>query len=66
VGGAMIQDPHFGFVVAAYALGFVIVGGMILAILLDYFTLKRALSQFASRPERQDAKRAESQRESLD
>ncbi len=50
-----MSDPHFGFVVAAYALGFVIVGAMIIAILRDYFTLKRALSRFPGRGERDEA-----------
>jgi heme exporter protein CcmD len=39
----MSHDPHFGFVVAAYALAFVIVAGMIVTILADYIRLKQAL-----------------------
>jgi heme exporter protein CcmD len=39
----MSHDPHFGFVVAAYALSFVIVAGMIVTILADYIRLKQAL-----------------------
>jgi heme exporter protein D len=39
----MSHDPHFGFVIAAYALGFVIVAGMIVTILADYMRLKQAL-----------------------
>jgi heme exporter protein CcmD len=43
----MSHDPHFGFVIAAYALAFFVIGGMIAAILLDSFRLRRALSSFA-------------------
>ena len=49
----MSHDPHFGFVVAAYALAFVIVAGMIATILADYMRLKQALSSL-SRGTRQD------------
>ena len=43
----MSHDPHFGFVVAAYALSFVIVAGMIVTILADYMRLKQALSSLS-------------------
>lgn len=46
----MSGDPNFGFVVAAYAFAFIIVGGMTFSILRDYVDLKKALSQFAARP----------------
>ena len=49
----MSHDPHLGFVVAAYALAFVIVTGMIVTILADYMRLKQALSSL-SRGTRQD------------
>jgi heme exporter protein D len=49
----MSHDPHFGFVIAAYALGFVIVAGMIVTILADYMRLKQALWSL-SRGIRQD------------
>ncbi|MGH6847365.1 MAG: heme exporter protein CcmD [Methylocella sp.] len=49
----MSHDPHFGFVVAAYALAFVIVTAMIVTILADYMRLKQALSSL-SRGTRQD------------
>jgi heme exporter protein CcmD len=49
----MSHDPHFGFVVAAYALAFVIVAGMIVTILADYIRLKQALWSL-SRGTRQD------------
>ncbi|MGA2636166.1 heme exporter protein CcmD [Methylocella sp.] len=42
----MTADPHFGFVVVAYAIAFVIVAAMIFAILRDYFALRQALSRF--------------------
>ncbi len=45
----MSADPNFGFVVAAYALGFAVLGGMILAVVTDYLRLKRALSKFPGR-----------------
>jgi len=50
----MSHDPHFGFVVAAYALAFVIVAGMIVTILADYMRLKQALASL-SRGARQDS-----------
>jgi heme exporter protein CcmD len=48
----MTADPHFGFVVAAYAVAFVIVAAMILVILGDYWTLRRDLARFPGRGER--------------
>ncbi len=50
----MSHDPHLGFVIAAYALAFVIVAGMIVTILADYLRLKQALSSL-SRGTRQDS-----------
>lgn len=44
-----MSDPNFGFVVAAYGLGFLIVAGMILSIIFDYRSLKRALAKFPTR-----------------
>jgi hypothetical protein len=46
----MSHDPHFGFVIAAYALGLVIVGGMVVMILADYMSLKRALASLPRAP----------------
>jgi hypothetical protein len=43
----MSHDPNFGFVVAAYALAFVIVTGMIVTIVADYIRLKQALSSLS-------------------
>ncbi len=47
-----MTDPHFGFVAAAYAFGFLIVATMIVVILRDYRGLKQALSKFPGRGER--------------
>jgi heme exporter protein D len=55
----MTGDPHFGFVVAAYAIGFIIIAGMIFAILRDYFALRRALARFPGRGERDEGRRGE-------
>jgi heme exporter protein CcmD len=49
----MNHDPHLGFVVAAYALAFVIVVGMLVTILADYMRLKQALASL-SRETRQE------------
>lgn len=43
----MSHDPNSGFVVAAYALAFVVIGGMIAVVLIDSLRLKRGLSKFA-------------------
>lgn len=48
----MTADPHMGFVIAAYAIAFVIVAAMIFVILRDYGTLKRDLARFPARGER--------------
>jgi heme exporter protein D len=45
-------DPHFGFVIAAYAIAFVIVAAMIFVILRDYWALRRDLGRFPVRGER--------------
>ncbi len=46
-----MNDPHVGFIIAAYAIGFGTVAGMIAAILFDYFSLKRALTKLPPRGE---------------
>ncbi|MGO9849010.1 MAG: heme exporter protein CcmD [Methylocella sp.] len=43
----MSHDPHLGFIIAAYALGFLIVAGMIGTILADYLNLKQALASLS-------------------
>jgi len=40
-----MSDPHEGFIVAAYAIGFIVIFGMIAATVLDYRNLKRALAK---------------------
>jgi heme exporter protein CcmD len=42
-------DPNFGFVMAAYVVGFLVLGGMIVAVVADYLALKRALKKFSAR-----------------
>jgi heme exporter protein CcmD len=44
-----MSDPHAGFIIAAYALGFVVIAGMIVAILYDQISLRRALAKLPLR-----------------
>jgi heme exporter protein CcmD len=44
----MGHDPHFGFVVAAYVLALAIVAAMVVTIITDYLSLKRALLSLAA------------------
>ncbi|WP_020174415.1 heme exporter protein CcmD [Methyloferula stellata] len=46
-----MSDPHLGFIVAAYGLGFVVIAGMVAAILYDQKILKRALAKLPGRGE---------------
>jgi heme exporter protein CcmD len=46
-----MNDPHLGFIIAAYALGFVVIAGMVAAILYDQLSLKRALAKLSPRGE---------------
>jgi len=43
----MNHDPHLGFIIAAYAVGFLIVVGMVGTILADYWNLKQALASLS-------------------
>jgi heme exporter protein CcmD len=43
----MNHDPHLGFIIAAYALALVIVAGMVVTILVDYWNLKQALASLS-------------------
>ena len=43
----MNHDPHLGFIIAAYAVGFLIVVGMVGTILADYRNLKQALASLS-------------------
>ncbi len=44
-----MNDPHAGFIIAAYALAFVTIAGMTGAILYDQISLKRALAKLPPR-----------------
>jgi heme exporter protein CcmD len=44
-----MSDPHTGFIIAAYVLTFVTIAGMVVAILYDQFSLKRALAKLPVR-----------------
>lgn len=44
----MSHDPHFGSVLAAYALALALIAAMIAAVVLDHRRLKRALSKLAA------------------
>ena len=46
---------HAGFIIAAFAISIVVVGGLTLAILLDHRKLKRALAAFGERRGSDDA-----------
>jgi heme exporter protein CcmD len=45
----MAQDPHTGFIVAAYVVAGAVIVSMILAIVTDYRGLKRSLRKFGAR-----------------
>ena len=45
----MNNDPYFGFIFAAYAVGFSVIACMIVATLLDYRRLKRQLARLSAR-----------------
>jgi heme exporter protein CcmD len=40
-----VNDPHTGFIVAAYATAVVVIGGMIAATILDHRALRKALAR---------------------
>lgn len=44
-----MNGPYFGFIFAAYAIGFTVVAVMIAATLLDYRSLKRQLEKLTAR-----------------
>jgi len=41
--------PHFGFILAAYVAGAVVIGAMIATTLLDYANLKKTLARLSAR-----------------
>lgn len=44
----MEHDPHTGFILAAYAIAAVVIVAMIVAIVSDYWSLKRGLKRFGA------------------
>ncbi len=46
-----MSDPNQGFIVAAYAVAFVTVAAMVIAIIADRVSLKRALAKLPPRGE---------------
>jgi hypothetical protein len=50
-----MTDPHWGYIVAAYLLAALVIGGMTVKILLDYRSLKQALGRMiGTTPDRDD------------
>ncbi|MHB8886332.1 MAG: heme exporter protein CcmD [Methylovirgula sp.] len=45
----MNNDPFFGFILAAYLVGFTVITGMIVATIFDYRNLKRKLARLSTR-----------------
>lgn len=45
----MVHDSHFGFIVAAYVVAFVVIGLMIAMIVSDHRALRKALERFGPR-----------------
>ena len=45
----MNNDPYFGFILAAYLVAFTVITGMIVATIVDYRLLKRALARLSAR-----------------
>lgn len=62
----MSHDPHLGYVVAAYALAFVMLAGMIGVIWVDYWRLKRSLSSLAKLKAEQGAEGRNASSQDLD
>ncbi|HVI29752.1 heme exporter protein CcmD [Hansschlegelia sp.] len=44
-----MSDPHLGFIVASYAIGFVVVAGLIVWTVLDHRVQARALERLEAR-----------------
>jgi heme exporter protein D len=47
--------PHIGFVIAAYAIAFVVIGGMVIGTLVDYRSLKKSLERVETRTRRKQS-----------
>ncbi len=45
--------PHVGFVIAAYAIAFAVLGGMVIGTLANYRMLRKQLERVERRPRRQ-------------
>jgi heme exporter protein CcmD len=44
-----MSDPNSGFVIAAYIVALVVIGGMIVATIADYAGLRKSLDKLAAR-----------------
>lgn len=44
-----MSDPNSGFVIAAYIVALVVIGGMIVATIADYAGLRKCLEKLAAR-----------------
>ena len=44
-----LAAPHSGFVIAAYAIAFVVIAAMVIGTLADYRSLKKSLARIAAR-----------------
>ena len=44
--------PHIGFVIAAYAIAFVVIAGMIVTTLVDYRNVRKSLERFETQARR--------------
>ncbi len=45
----MNSVDHFGFILAAYSVGLIVIGGMIVLTIADYASLKKRLAQLTAR-----------------
>jgi heme exporter protein D len=52
----MMNDPHFGFIAASYAIGFAVIAGLILWTAVDHRLTKRALARVEAESGRRRAR----------
>lgn len=45
----MSDDTYFGFILAAYLIGFIVIAVMIVSTLVDYGSLKRQIARLSAR-----------------
>ena len=45
----MVHESHYGFIVAAYVVAFVVIGIMIAMIVYDHHALRKSLERFGPR-----------------